>query len=97
METTMTAIIVAAQGHGITDRAKTGMCASTAVKSRPGRRQRMISRRCAPVDTRSTKDPRSPFRNPMSGTVETLASIGLAGERERDNSFILIWSCRNGD
>jgi len=64
METSMAAIIVAAQGHDTAGRKKTYARASTASEARPWKRQRMNSHRGAPsAHARpKTRACRSPFR-----------------------------------
>jgi hypothetical protein len=47
METTMSAAIAAAQGHGFIDRTKTCARAPTKAKALTDERQRMISHHCA--------------------------------------------------
>jgi hypothetical protein len=63
METTMTAAIVAAQGHGITNRTKTCSRASTEGEGATWRMTAHEFALSAPIRARSSEDPQSPVRN----------------------------------
>jgi hypothetical protein len=70
METSMTAIIVIAQGHDIAGRRKTCTRASTASKGAPleTTAHEFASRRA--IRARSTKDPSVSFAIPTSGMID---------------------------
>ena len=76
----MTAIVVAAQGTGITDRTKTCIRASTKAKERLGERQRMISYRRADPSRPSIQTRGVQLAISMSETVIGPPRSTLAGE-----------------
>ena len=99
METTMTAIIVAVRGPGITGRTRTCVHTSAKPKSRVQRTsahefasRRGRSRRLRPR-TRGAE-----LAISMSEMVDRSAPIYASLVKgEGDDSFTLIWSRRNGD
>jgi hypothetical protein len=98
METTMAAIVVAAQGYGITERTKTCVGASPKATARPFRTMAhdFASRRCR-------------SRRPRLKTCGIQSAISMSQMADRSapsnaslvkgdgDSFALIWSRRNGD
>ena len=95
----MTAVIVAAQGHGITDRTKTCARASTEGEG--------ATWRTTAHDFASRRG-RSRAPRPKTRGVQLAISMSEMADRsapiyaslvkgEGDDSFTLIWSRRNGD
>jgi len=97
METTMAAIVVAAQGYGITDRTKTCGRVSTKAKARPGERRRMISHRARRSALPWHKNREVQLAISMSRMADRSAPIYASLAKGDGDSFTLIWSRRNGD
>jgi hypothetical protein len=98
METTMVAIVVAAQGYGITDRTKTYVRASPKATARAFRTMAhdFASRRCG--SRASTQTRGSQLATTMSQMADRVPPVCASlVKRDGDNSFTLIWSRRNSD
>ena len=95
----MAAIVVAAQGYGITDRTKTCVRASPKATARAFRTMAhdFASRRCRSRSPR-LKTRGIQFAISMSQMADRSAPIYASLVKgEGDDSFTLIWSRRNGD
>jgi hypothetical protein len=97
METTMTAIIVAAQGQESPGRTETCARASMKAKARPGERWRMISHRARRLARPWHKTRGVQLAISMSQMADRSAPIYASVVKGDGDSFTLIWSRRNGD
>jgi hypothetical protein len=100
METTMTAVIVTAQGYGITGRTKTCACASMKGEG--------VTQRTMAYDFASRRGRPRRLRPKIRGVRPAISMSEMADRSatsiyaslvkgESDDSFTLIWSRRIGD